>query len=60
MPEIVKMMVCLLASVGWAMAVTNWAPDTDIWLFVGLVPSLLLAGAGIFFAVRIRIRMYRR
>jgi hypothetical protein len=60
MSEITKMMVCLLASVGWAMAIKNWAPDTDIWLFVGLVPSLLLACAGIFFAVGIRIRMYRR
>jgi predicted signal transduction protein with EAL and GGDEF domain len=60
MNEIVKMMVCLVASVGWAVAIDKWAPDTDIWLFVGLVPSLLLACASAFLAVRIRLRIYRR
>lgn len=60
MREIVKMMLCLFASIGWAMAFQKWAPQTVVWLPLGLVPSLLLAGAGVFFAVRLRIRQYRR
>jgi hypothetical protein len=60
MRDLMKMMLCFLASIAWAMSIQKWAPDTTIWLFIGLVPSLLLAGAGAFFAIRARIRMYRR
>jgi hypothetical protein len=60
MREVVKMMLCLLASIGWAMAIQKWAPDTVIWLLIGLVPSLLLGFAGVFIAFKIRLRGFRR
>jgi hypothetical protein len=60
MREVVKMMLCLLASIGWAMAIQNWAPETLAWLLIGLVPSLLLGVAGVSIAFKIRLRRYRR
>jgi hypothetical protein len=47
MREVVKMMLCLLASIGWPIAIQRWAPETLTWL-LGLVPSLLLGFAGQF------------
>jgi hypothetical protein len=59
MRDFLKMMLCFLASIGWAMGIQKWAPQTVVWLIIGLVPSLLLAVAGVFLAIRARIRMYR-
>jgi hypothetical protein len=60
MREVVKMILCLLASIGWAIAIQEWAPDTVTWLLIGLVPSALLGFAAVFIAFRIRLRQFRR
>ena len=60
MREVVKMMLCLLASIGWAMAIQKWAPETLTWLLIGLVPSLLLGFAGVSIAFKVRWRRFRR
>jgi hypothetical protein len=52
MREALKMFACFLAGIGWAMVIQKWAPDTTIWLFIGLVPALLLVVARGFFAIR--------
>jgi hypothetical protein len=56
MREVVKTMLCFLASIGWAMAIQKWAPDTVTRLLIALVPSLLLGSAGALIAIRIQIR----
>jgi hypothetical protein len=43
----VRGILCLLVSIGWAMAIQGWAPQTMLWLLVGLVPSLALFGVGV-------------
>jgi hypothetical protein len=60
MRDLLKMMLCFLASISWAVAIKKWAPETVVWWIIGLVPSLLLVGVGGFYAIRSRIRMYRR
>jgi hypothetical protein len=60
MREVVKMVLCFLASIGWAMAIHKWAPETVSWILVALVPSLLLGFAGALIAIRLRIRQFRR
>jgi len=60
MREVVKMMLCLLASIGWAIAIQRWAPQTLTWLLIGLVPSLLLGFGGVFMACKIRLRRFHR
>jgi hypothetical protein len=60
MREVVKMMLWFLTSIGWAVAIQKWAPDTVTWLLIALVPSLLLGFAGALIAIRLRIRQFRR
>lgn len=58
--DVIRGMLCIGASLGSALAIQRWAPQSDVWLLVGVVTSLALAAVGAFFLMRDRIRMYRR
>jgi hypothetical protein len=56
MPDVTKMILCLLAGVFWARFIQRWAPHTPVWLAIALIPSVLLCLIGIYFAIRLRYR----
>jgi hypothetical protein len=52
--DLAKMAGCFLGSLIWAKSIQRWAPHTPTWLWIAVIPSILLGLLGGYFVLKAR------